>query len=639
VCGLLGGVWRNGEAIDPALARGALTLIAHRGPDAAGLAIDKGVFLGHRRLSIIDLDTRANQPMKSGALSMVYNGEIYNFRELRSALERRGVVFNTNSDTEVVLQAFAMDGIACIESFEGMFAFAIWDARSRKLTLARDRFGEKPMNYFSDSSRFLFGSEIPPIQLLAGDEVLQVDEAALPTYFRFTYLPAPLAPFVGMRQLEPGTSLELDYANWQLKLARYYSLETRLQRLSPAKSLLSFADAKAELRDRMTRSVNDRMMASDVPVATFLSGGLDSSIIASLASQSGAKSVAAYSIGFPNDPEFDESPYARLVARRYENLDHRVIDVTEDTLAGFTERTLSLLGEPYADASIVPTAFLCSHVKEKVILGGDGADELFGGYGVYSAMRLSARLPRWVKSLAQRLPLHPNPAGIRSSFLRAAAFFRLHIKSTGVEEYLSWRSYATAAQIERLGFPFSDGTLPSSLCGLNLDTLRDILLTDIRFNLSADMLKKVDLASMQHGLEVRLPFLDSQLVEFALSLPEEYLLAGSVRKYILREAFRGDLPAEILVRSKRGFLLPIRKWMKAGRMRDELLELSKQQSVLNSAAIETFADEHRAGVADHSPLLWACYVFLKWRRRESRLPPGKAECRPESVVKTGGIIT
>jgi asparagine synthase (glutamine-hydrolysing) len=223
--------------------------------------------------------------------------------------------------------------------------------------------------------------------------------------------------------------------------------------------------------------------------------------------------------------------------------------------------------------------------------------------------------------------------------LRAAAFFRLHIKSTGIEEYLSWRSYATAAQIERLGFPCTeDQTLSDSFSNVSLHTLRDILLTDIRFNLPADMLKKVDLASMQHGLEVRLPFLDSQLVEFALSLPEEYLLAGGVRKYILRETFRGDLPAEILMRGKRGFLLPIRKWMKTGRMRDELLDIAKQQSVLNAAAIESFADEHRDGIIDHSPLLWACYIFLKWRRRERHLAPTKHVNRA-SAVESGDLIT
>jgi asparagine synthase (glutamine-hydrolysing) len=627
VCGLLGGVWRNDEAVDAALARRALALIAHRGPDAEGLEIDNGVFLGHRRLSIIDLDPRANQPMRSGALSMVYNGEIYNFCERRAALERRGVVFKTSSDTEVVLQAFALDGIACLESFEGMFALAIWDVRSRKLTLARDRFGEKPMNYFSDPARFLFGSEIPPIQLLAGgDNALQVDEAALPLYFRFSYLPAPIGPFVGMRQLEPGTSLELDCASWQFAISRYYGLGERLQRSVLPKSSLSFDDAKTEIRNRMTNSVNDRMMASDVPVATFLSGGLDSSVIASLASRNGATNVAAYSIGFPNDPEFDESPYARLVARRYPNLDHRVIDVTEDALVGFTEKTLALLGEPYGDASIVPTAFLCSHVEEKVILGGDGADEIFGGYGTYPAMLLSSRIPRWLKSVMIRVPASDNPSAIHSPVLRAAALFHKHLKVSPIDEYLSWRSYATDDQLRGLGLsPDLEHALP--LQRRDIRSLQDLLVTDIEFNLPADMLKKVDLASMQHSLEVRLPYLDSGLVEFALSLPAPFLIANGRRKHILREAFRELLPGEILTRRKQGFLLPIRKWMKAGRMREELLALSLRQTTLDSKAIERLADRHRDGKEDLSALLWYCYVYFKWIARQGSALPTDSRSR------------
>ena len=265
----------------------------------------------------------------------------------------------------------------------------------------------------------------------------------------------------------------------------------------------------------------------------------------------------------------------------------------------------------------IPTALLCSHVTEKVILGGDGADELFAGYGVYSSVQLSARIPGWIKSLLRLLPLlHGNPAGIENPGLRAAAFFQMHMRGTAGEEYLSWRSYASAKQLTALGLPASnERSLPGESSDLNIETLRDLLVTDIRFNLPADMLKKVDLASMQHGLEVRLPFLDSGLVEFALGLPASFLIFGGVRKHILRETFRDDLPPEILTRGKKGFLLPIRKWMKGGRMRDELLDIAAGQSVLEPRAIEKFANEHRSMRADHSQLLWECYVFLKWRLR------------------------
>jgi asparagine synthase (glutamine-hydrolysing) len=384
----------------------------------------------------------------------------------------------------------------------------------------------------------------------------------------------------------------------------------------------------------MKNSVNDRVMASDVPVATFLRGGLDSSVIASLASQRGATHVAAYSIGFPNDPEFDESPYARLVARRCPGLDHRVVDVTEAALVGFTDKTLALLGEPYGDASIIPTAFLCSHVEEKVILGGDGADEIFGGYGTYSAMLLSGRIPRWLKSVMMRVPASENPIAIRNPMLRAAALFHKHLRISRIDEYLSWRSYSTDDQLRALGLsPEHAHVLP--LQRRDIWSLQDLLVTDIEFNLPADMLKKVDLASMQHGLEVRLPYLDSGLVEFALSLPAPFLVANGRRKHILREAFRELLPDAILTRRKQGFLLPIRKWMKGGHIREELLALSAGQTTLDSKAIERLADRHRDGKEDLSALLWYCYVYFKWiARRGGGLPTDSG-----SETFGGGALT
>jgi asparagine synthase (glutamine-hydrolysing) len=617
MCGLVGGVWRDGRSLAPDAVTSALMSLAHRGPDAAGDHVEAGIFLGHRRLSIIDLDARSTQPMHAGPLSIVFNGEIYNYRELRAALQQRGCVFRTESDTEVLLAAFAIDGLNALQTFEGMFSFAIWDRVARQLTLARDRYGEKPLVYFEDGKRLLFGSEIPALEILTGGD-LEIDQSSLPSFFRFSYLPIPLTPYRNMKQLQPGHWLQLDLDNWSIQEGHYY----KLGHWAPKPKSFSFDDATRELRHRLVTSVEQRLAASDVPIATFLSGGLDSSIVSSIAAKISGQRIAAYSIGFPNDSAFDESPYARTLAARYPQIDHHVIDVTEDSLIDFTTRTLALLGEPYADASIIPTAFLCSHVKEKVILGGDGADELFGGYGVYSAMMMSARIPRWIKSVVQALPMHRNPASIEHPLLRAAAFFRMHLRPTGAEEYLSWRSYASVQQLEQLGVPLDlSRQLPGELFDSELDGLRNILRMDIEFNLPGDMLKKVDLASMQHGLEVRLPFLDSGLVEFALSLPPEFLIKRGVRKRILREAFRDDLPPEILTRGKKGFLLPIRKWMKSGRMREELLELAKKLSALDGSTIERFSSEHRSGLVDHSQLLWACYVFLKWSMSEGRTQP------------------
>lgn len=613
MCGIAGGIWRDGRLVDETLARGALTQLQHRGPDAEGIHLNRGVFLGHQRLSIIDLDPRANQPMRSGSLVISFNGEIYNYRELRRSLEQKGISFTTESDTEVVLAAFREEGLLCLERLDGMFAFAIWDESARTLTLARDRFGEKPLPYFQDGEQFLFASEVPALEALVGRDRLEVDPAAMGLYFLFSYIPAPHTPYRRMRQLEPGTWLQFDAASWSVRSGRYYDLGQREQR-APG---IRFDDAVAELRQRLTNSVRLRLTTADVPVAAFLSGGIDSSIIAAIAAEESPTGIRAYSVAFPEDPDFDEAPFARLVAQRYPGIRHTVVEVTERKLADFTERTLSALGEPFADASIIPTAFLCAHVEEKVILGGDGADELFAGYGVYAAMWASARLPAWLRRLALLLPSPGNPHGIRNPLLRAAGLFRSHLGETPLDEYLSWRCYASPRQLSSLGVDASGmATIHDTLAAVPMDTLRDLLMADIRFNLPNDMLKKVDLASMQHSLEVRLPYLDSGLVEFSLGLPEDFLMAGGERKRILRAAFRDRLPADILSRRKRGFLLPIRQWFRTGAIREEFSALAERQGLLDRTALRQLASEHERGGHDHSVLLWSCYVFLKWQDRQ-----------------------
>ncbi len=609
MCGILGAIDRR-TASDPADFAAALDLLAHRGPDADGIYDRAPVKLGHRRLSIIDLDPRSNQPFRMGQLTITYNGEIYNYRDVRRDLEAEGVSFQTQSDTEVIVAAFRQDGIDCLERFEGMFAFAIWDGEKNTLTLARDRFGEKPLYYYQDADRFLFASEVPPLEALIGRGRLQTDAEAIGLYFRFSYIPAPHAPYRGMRQLEPGTWLRLDRSQWATHTARYY-------RLAPRARDIARADAIDELRQRLDDSVRARMAASDVPVATFLSGGVDSSIVSALAADASSLDLHAYSIGFPDDPEFDESSYARLVAERYPAIRHTVVDATEDRLSDFTQKTLSAVGEPYADASLVPTAYLCSHVSEKVVLSGDGADELFAGYGVYAAMRTSARIPRWLKHVARAIPGPRNPVAISNPRLRAAALFRSHMRASPREEYLSWRCYGSEDELRQLGV--DTGRDPGdALDPCDLDTLGDLLALDIAFNLPNDMLKKVDLASMAHSLEVRLPYLDRGLAEFALSLPEDFLISGGERKHVLREAFRDRLPESIFTRRKHGFLLPIRRWFRSGRMGEELRSLAQADTSLDRHGVLGFLDEHAKGVRDCSVLLWSCYVYYKWQQRCAR---------------------
>lgn len=602
MCGILGSISRRGTQ-DVRAFETALSSLSHRGPDAQGMYHQDNVMLGHRRLSIIDLDPRANQPMRVGSLVISFNGEIYNFRKVREDLRALGYQFQTESDTEVVALAYRHEGLQCLERLEGMFAIAIWNTETKRLTLIRDRFGEKPLNYYMDKNQFAFASEIGALESLLGRGLLALDEDALRLYFQFSYIPAPYTPYLKMRQLLPGAWVELDTKDWTLREGVYYELK-------PHAHPITMTEAVEALRFRLQESVRLRVSAADVPVATFLSGGLDSSIISVLAAQTMSSGVTAYSIGFPQDPGFDESPYARMVASQYPSIRHKVIDVTESQLLNFTDQTVSLLGEPYADASLIPTAYLCSHVEEKVILGGDGADEIFAGYGVYVAMLRSAKLPSFVKSMIRALPLSQNAHAVKNPLLRSLTLFQKHLGKDALAEYLSWRSYADSDWLDRLGLVGKD--LSREILGdAPLDSLSALLTLDMRMNLPGDMLKKIDLASMQHGLEVRAPYLDRGLVEFALSLPERYLLNGAQRKYILREAFASLLPTPILTRRKQGFLMPIRRWFADGNLKNQLGDLL-DSGPLDADAVRLMLNEHAQGMRDHSPLLWACYVFLKW---------------------------
>lgn len=616
MCGILGGVGAAIDGLSDASLGAALDLIGHRGPDASGLHRRPGLVLGHRRLSIIDLDPRANQPMVRDGCVVTFNGEIYNYRDLRRELEAKGHGFQTNSDTEVLLAAYREWGRACLERLEGMFAFAIWDERLRKLILARDRFGEKPLFMARRRGMFLFCSELPPLIRLAGGEALEEDRQAIGLYFLFSYIPAPFAPFGGFAQLEPGRWLEVDADTGEERQEAYFSLR---QERGVEPSGFGYEQAVEELRGRLSASVRLRMEAADVPVATLLSGGVDSSVITVLADAVGGAKLTAYSLGFPEDPEFDETGYARAVAARLSRVRHRVVPATQVELLRFAERILDRMGEPHADASLIPSAFLCSHIDEKVVLGGDGADELFGGYGTYPALLLSGRLPLWLKRAASALPRVSNPHSIGRPRLRALALAHHHMRPDLVDEYLSWRHYASQEMLRGLGIDLD--ALPvvrRALSSVGSGELRDIQVIDFEFNLHNDMLKKVDYASMFHSLEVRLPFLDSDLVRWALGLPASYRIRGGNRKRILKDAFRRDLPPEVLSRRKMGFLLPIRRWFKGGPFRDRLEAAIGSQDVFDRARLRRVLAEHADGRVDHAPFLWALQVYLHWRSSASR---------------------
>lgn len=610
MCGILGATGAMAARVSDVDFLDALDLIRHRGPDGGAVLNAPSVRLGHRRLAIVDLDQRADQPMRQGKLAIVYNGEIYNFRQLRTELTALGHVFATSSDTEVLLQAWQRWGPDSLRRLEGMFAFALWDGAHEKLYLARDRYGEKPLFVHESAEGISFASEMPSLIRLAGGS-LKKNSATTGLFFSYSYIPAPYGAFEGVTQLEPGCWME-----WSLqggvRRHRYYSLRAAIAN-SAAEPQLSYEDACLTLKSMLRDAVRQRVETADVPVACLLSGGIDSSVITILAAQASKYPMSVYSLGFPEDPNFDETDFAKAVTATLPNVRHHIVEATEDRVLRFADAVLDRLGEPYADASILPTSLLCSQIQEKVALGGDAADELFAGYGTYPAIVAGARLPGPVRGLLGLLPRHPNPPAIRNGHLRAAALFHRHLRATPLQSYLSWRSYADKDLLAALGIDTSAATgFAATLDRSGASTLRDVQVLDLAFNLPNDMLKKVDHAAMFHGLEVRLPFLDSKLVHWALGLPDEYRLSGRTRKRILRDAFADVLPEMVLTRGKMGFLLPIRRWFREGRLRDELDAMLSVQTALDPKVARSILREHTAGRADHSVLLWSMYVYLRW---------------------------
>jgi len=610
MCGILGIAGAYAAATDENSFTDALDLIRHRGPDGGSVWEQPGVRFGHRRLAIIDLAQRADQPMRLGQLVIVFNGEIYNYRELRAELDALGYTFSTSSDTEVLLQAWKHWGPDCLARLEGMFAFAVWDDEQGKLFLARDRFGEKPLYIHESSNGIAFASEMPPLIRLAGG-TLQENKQATGLFFLYSYVPAPYGALQGVFQVEPGCWVEWS-AQKGLHHYSYYSLQSAIA-ISTAQPQPAYGEACQMLKFMLHDAVRQRVETADVPVASLLSGGIDSSIITILAAKVSNQPTSVYSLGFPEDPGFDETDFAKAVTATLPNVRHHIIEATEDRVLRFADAVLDRLGEPFADASILPTSLLCSQIEEKVALGGDAADELFAGYGTYPAIVAGTKLPSPVRGLLGLLPSHRNPPAIGNRHLRAAALFHRHLRATPLQSYLSWRSYADMEVLAALGIDTSAATSFAAILDCRgAATLRDVQALDLAFNLPNDMLKKVDHAAMFHGLEVRLPFLDSKLVHWALGLPDVYRLSGGTRKRILRDAFADVLPEMVLTRGKMGFLLPIRLWFREGRLRNELDAMLNTQTVLERDIARSILNQHGSGQADHSVLLWSMYVYLRW---------------------------
>jgi asparagine synthase (glutamine-hydrolysing) len=589
----------------------AIHLMSHRGPDNQECKIHSKGALAHARLSIIDVSSAANQPMvdKTGRYELVFNGEIYNYLVLKSDLEGKGVHFETESDTEVLLHLLIQYGKLAIEKLNGFFAFIFYDKQEDIYLIARDRMGIKPLLVYEDDDKIIISSELTPI--LEFDIDKTIDKKGLNEFFRLTYIPAPNTIFEKVKKVQAGTILII--RENKIERASYHEL----QKQSPTP--LSFEEAKVELKNKLCKSVQDRLV-SDVPLGSFLSGGVDSSVVAAIAAKS--KSILnTFSIGFDHE-FFNESTYANKVAIHIGSKHHEFVIGKKEFRDNFHDY-LNAIDEPFADSSGFAVYLLSEKTKQEVsvALSGDGADELFGGYRKHLAenqIRSSSGLKKGVINIGAGLL--KGSGSSRSNRIgdinRKLQKFNKGLKLSNEERYWEWCSFSSDTDVQRLLKP--ELITSTSWTGKAIEDINDLLLSDQGFILPNDMLKKVDLMSMAHSLEVRTPFLDKNIVEFANSLPESYKLNKQEGKLILKAAFEEDLPKEILYRSKKGFEVPIQDWLS-----DEIEELFnsemfskdyiERQGLFNHNYIALLGKNLKnSDFGDKIYLVWSLLVFQYW---------------------------
>jgi asparagine synthase (glutamine-hydrolysing) len=607
-------------------------VVTHRGPDAEGIHIEGPIGLGHRRLSIIDLSEAAQEPIASEdeSLWLVFNGEIYNFRELRRSLESRHH-FRSQGDAEVILHLYEEHGDEAVRALDGMFAFALWDARKRRLLLARDRTGKKPLFYHDSPRLFAFASEAK--SLLAHPAVPhQRDESALPLYLTYGYVPTPQTLYRGIRSLPAAhllvateAGLEGPSPYWQVRFRNGEVADDR--------------EAEERFRSLLRRAVERRLVA-DVPLGAFLSGGLDSSSVVALMAETAGGRVRTFTIGFAGAKEYDEREHARVVVERF-GTEHTEFVVEPRTL-DLVDRLVWHHDGPFGDSSAIPTYLLSELTRSRVTvaLNGDGGDEIFAGYLRLYGGAISERLPRWAfRAAASMLGLLPEPAD-RKHPLRFAKRFAEAGSLPLAERYLRWNGYFTSglpdllrpelhahAGRERLLASYReslerDAGLPTG--GGRVSALSRLLQLNFETYLPDDLHVKMDRTSMAHALETRSPFLDTALVEFGASLPDRLRMRLGKGKVLLRRAMKGVLPKSILSRSKMGFGAPLGAWFRGelrGLVKERLLDpASPIYEYLRPEPVAALVTSHGRAAADLSAQLWALLTLESWLRQERAWP-------------------
>ena len=637
MCGIAGGIWSHDARGLTRDELGRMTdAIAHRGPDDQGHLIipsntngslmngrpSPGVALGFRRLSIIDLAT-GHQPLgnEDGTVQIVFNGEIYNYQQIRHRLEGAGHTFRTQTDTETIVHLYEDLGLDCFEHLNGMFAMAIWDGRNDRLVLARDRMGKKPLYYTVQNGRLVFASELKSLMTLPGISK-EIDPGSIDLYLTYQYIPHPHSIYKGIHKLPPGHYAVFE--NGILRIEKYWNIDWSKE------IAIDQATASTQLRTMLADAIRIRLR-SDVPLGAFLSGGIDSSLVVAIAQQQLDTPIQTFSIGF-SEADFDETHYAKMVADHV-GTKHQRFEVTPNAM-DILDRLVHQYDEPFGDSSAVPTWYLCEMTRKHVTvaLSGDGGDELFGGYDRYRALKLSGQLQSWlpVGWLNQSWIMNRLPdSTARRSLLRRVRRFCEALGQPPIERYMNWiQIFGEASRLDLYQESFIEQLPDRNPVSFLADAWRnagkrDLLscasTADLQTYMPCDLMTKVDIASMAHSLEARQPLLDYRLVEWAASLPSHLKLRGKKGKRLLMDTFYDLLPKAIWHRPKMGFGVPIAKWFRTS-LRDRTYDAllgpdAKCHQYFRREAISALVDEHMTGRGNQAYRLWNLLFLELWLRK------------------------
>ena len=636
MCGIAGGVWsHNAQGLTIDELNRMTNSIAHRGPDGQGHLIippktdpsiidgrpSPGVALGFRRLSIIDL-ALGHQPLgnEDGSVQIVFNGEIYNYQQIRHRLEGSGHTFRSQSDTETIVHLYEDLGVDCFSHLNGMFALAIWDSHRDRLVLARDRLGKKPLYYTIQNGRLLFASELKSLMTLPGIDK-QIDPGAIDLFLTYQYIPHPHSIYRGIHKLPPGHYAVFE--NGALKIEKYWNVDWSKE------TPIDQPAASGQLRTLLSDAIRLRLR-SDVPLGAFLSGGIDSSLVVAIAQQHLDTPIQTFSIGF-SEADFDETHFAKMVADHV-GTKHERFEVTPDAM-NILDQLVNQYDEPFGDSSAVPTWYLSEMTRKHVTvaLSGDGGDELFGGYERYRALKLSGQLQSWLPVhwlnqtwLMKRLP----DSNARRSFLRRVRRFCEALGQPPIDRYMNWiQIFGEASRLDLYQESFIEQLPDRNPVSFLADAWRnagkrDLLscasTADLQTYVPCDLMTKVDIASMANSLEARQPMLDYRLVEWAASLPSHLKLRGKQGKRLLMDTYYDLLPKEIWHRPKMGFGVPIAKWFRTtlrDRTYDALLGTDAVcHQYFRREAIASLVDEHMSGRGNQAYRLWNLLFLELWLR-------------------------